>query len=205
MSDFGLSSNTLRASRSTGSGKSAVGRRALTGVYSGDSNYAQSPQSAAFPVQVVYKFIGFLTPLNGTGTYSGTSKLGNGLPIKWQLTNSSGTSFITMNNLNLSSAGLPNVLLEALFNGPASNGQCGLPSLSSNFAPLILFSPTTGAKGNSTFRYDTTSNQFIFNWDTGTGSNLGTGCYTLLLVLDDAVQQPPQVGTPSRATSVQLK
>jgi hypothetical protein len=42
-----------------------------------------------------------------------------------------------------------------------------------------LYSPTTGAKGNSTFRIGT--NQFVFNWDTKTTT---AGCYVLELDLD---------------------
>ncbi len=204
----GAGSCSLTLDVLTASGKSAVGSRALTGTYSGDSNYGQS-QSAALAQQVVYKFIGFLSPLSGTGTYSGSSKLGNGLPIKWDLTNYSGTTYITMANLNLDSYGLVDILLEAIYNGPAlSNGKCNPPILTpyAGTMPLILFSPSSGTEGNSTFRYDTstTPGQFIFNWDTG--FNLGSGCYTLVLVLDDALPQPPQVTSrPLWSTSVQLK
>ena len=37
--------------------------------------------------------------------------------------------------------------------------------------PVLLYSPTTGAKGGSTFRYDAGTNQFIFNWDTSYSDN----------------------------------
>ena len=43
----------------------------------------------------------------------------------------------------------------------------------------MLYSPTTGAKGSSTFRIGT--NQFVFNWDTKTAT---LGCYVLELDLN---------------------
>ncbi len=47
----------------------------------------------------------------------------------------------------------------------------------------LLYKPTTGATGGSTFRFDAGSNQFIFNWDTS--SVAGPGCYELELQLND--------------------
>jgi hypothetical protein len=58
---------------------------------------------------------------------------------------------------------------------------------------ILLYSPTTGAKGGSTFRFST--NQFVFNWDTSTGAT--AGCYTLVLQLND--------GSPFKATTIQLQ
>jgi hypothetical protein len=59
---------------------------------------------------------------------------------------------------------------------------------------VLLYSPTYGATGGSTFRYDTSNNQFIFNWDTS--SVPGAGCYEVLLTLSD--------GSPAKATTIQL-
>ncbi len=201
----GTGSCSLILSVLTAGGKSAVGNRNLTAVYSGDSNYAQSSTTSPFVQQVIYRFTGFLSPLSGTGNYVGSLNLGKVLPIKWQLTNNTGTTFITMNNLNM----LPNspyvdVLLQAIYNGAAINGKCGLPSASGT--TLTLFTPTTGVAwpGNSNFRYDPTNNQFIFNWDTSV--NVSAGCYTLILVNDDGLPQPPSASSwPLYATSLQLK
>ena len=60
---------------------------------------------------------------------------------------------------------------------------------------LVLYPFVAGYTGNSSFRYDTTNNQFIFNWDTTVSD--GAGCYTLTLQLDD--------GSAPKATSLQLK
>ena len=58
---------------------------------------------------------------------------------------------------------------------------------------LLLYSPTSGATGGSTFRYAT--DQFIFNWDTSKGAT--KGCWELWLQLDD--------GSTPRATIVKLQ
>jgi hypothetical protein len=73
--------------------------------------------------------------------------------------------------------------------GPLSTirGKCPLPiqaplakaASSSLFSEL--YSPTTGAKGGSTFRIATSNNQFIFNWDTKISV---PGCYILELDLN---------------------
>jgi len=57
----------------------------------------------------------------------------------------------------------------------------------------MLYSPTSGAAGGSTFRFST--DQFVFNWDTSKGAT--KGCWEIVLQLDD--------GSPSRATIVKLK
>jgi len=189
----------------TASGKSAVGSRTLTAKYSGDSNYVQSATARA--QQVVYRFVGFKTPLAAAGTYSGTMNLGRAVPIQWQLTNSSATTYLTMNNLNVNGAGIPDLLLLAVFNGPPPpNGKCPISLVpAAGTSPISLFSPVYGVTGNSSFRYDSTSNTFAFNWDTS-AAGLGAGCYTLTLILDDALPQPLQLtSTPMWATSLQLK
>jgi hypothetical protein len=61
---------------------------------------------------------------------------------------------------------------------------------------VVLFSPQSGATGGTTFRYDVSNNQFIFNWDTSK-ANFGTGCYTLSLQLND--------GSVPKTTWLQLK
>ena len=189
----------------TATGKSAVGSRTLTATYPGNTNYAQSSTTSA--QQVVYRFVGFKTPLAAAGTYSGTMNLGRAVPIQWQLTNSSATTYLTMNNLNVNGAGIPDLLLLAIFNGPPpANGKCPISlAPAAGTSPLSLFSPVNGVTGNSSFRYDSSSNSFAFNWDTS-AAGLGAGCYTLTLVLDDAVPQPPKLtSSPVWVTSLQLK
>jgi fibronectin type 3 domain-containing protein len=200
----GTGSCNLTLNVLTATGKSAVGSRTLTATYPGDSNYAQS--STAYAQQVVYRFVGFKTPLALAGTYSGTMNLSRAIPIQWQLTNSSATTYLTMSNLNANGAGTPDLLILAIFNGqPPANGKCPVSLVpAAGASPISLFSPVNGVTGNSSFRYDSSTNTFAFNWDTTV--NLGPGCYTLTLILDDAVSQPLQLASrPTWATSMQLR
>ncbi len=157
----------------------------LTAIYSGDANFNGST-SAAVPHSVVfYTFTGFLPPLAPAGTFvapsfSGSANLGSAVPVKWQLQLPDG-SFIS----DLSTT----VLLQAVFTPTCVGSPVG--------PTTTLFSPTSGATGGSTFRFDFTNNQFVFNWDTSTGVTTGAGCYTILLQLNDK--------SPLKATSVQLK
>ena len=131
-----------------------------------------------------YKFTGFYSPLTtadppNSGSYSGTFNSGKSVTAKWTLQDSSGN---LVTNLNA------NTLYVTGFYPPSTTG----PACSTAQAPLIssyngalpanvsaLYSPTSGAKGNSTFRFS--SNQFVFNWDT---TGFGTGCWVLELDLD---------------------
>jgi hypothetical protein len=70
-------------------------------------------------------------------------------------------------------------LLEALPN-PACAGAPPAGSV-----PLVLYSPTNGATGGSTFRLATDT--FIFNWDTSSG--VAKGCYNIVVSLDDGTQK----------------
>src|SRR5262249_22198653 len=106
------------------------------------------------------------------------STFGSAQPIKWQLRDGAG-NFIT----DLSTA--------QLLQGVKYTSGCSGQALG---AATLLYSPTTGAKGGSTFRYDAPSNQFIFNWNTGFMP--GPGCYELELQLND--------GSAIKATIEQL-
>lgn len=158
----------------------------LTATYSGDSFFNPSVASSApLPVLVYYAFTGFLSPMATAGTlasptFSGTSNYGSAQPIKWQLKDSAG-NFITdlTTTTNLSAA-------------PYAPGVCAGQA---SGTPVLLYSPTTGAKGGSTFRYDSGTNQFIFNWNTGYMA--GPGCYELELQLNDS--------SPIKATIEQLQ
>jgi hypothetical protein len=103
---------------------------------------------------------------------SGSFNFGKAIPVKWQL--KQGGVFVR--DLNTLSA------LEAV-PGTASpaNSMCvpnGGPSIQ------LLDSATGRPTGNSTYRYDTTNNQFIFNWDTSAASK--SSCYRLRLSVADA-------------------
>jgi hypothetical protein len=135
----------------------------------------------------VYTFTGYLSPLATAGTdlspsNSGGFNFGKAIPVKWQV-KQGGAFLIDLRTLST---------LEAV-PGTASpvNSLC-VP----NGGPSIqLLDPATGRPtGNSTYRYDTTNNQFIFNWDTSAASR--TNCYRLRLSLADA--------SPAKVTIIQF-
>jgi trimeric autotransporter adhesin len=156
----------------TSTGKSVVGKRTLTATFTdSNGNYAGGPFTTVAWVQ--YNFVGFLAPIK-LAAYSGTYNLGKSLPIKWQLLTNSG-AVIGMTNLDLTK-----VSLIAYFNGAPVNNVC--PVNDGSAVNLVLYNSISGAPGNSSFKFG--SNQFTFNWDTSV--NLGKGCYTIKLSLDDA-------------------
>jgi Bacterial Ig-like domain (group 3) len=160
------------------------GSVSLTATYGGDSFFNPSTATSVIPVAVYYAFTGFLTPMAAAGTlaapsFSGTSTYGSAQPIKWQLKNSAG-NYISDLATALSLQGVP-------YTSGCSGQATG--------TPVLLYTPTTGAKGGSTFRYDAGNKQFIFNWNTGYMP--GPGCYELELQLND--------GSPIRATIERLQ
>jgi hypothetical protein len=164
----------------------ASGTHSITAAYVGAPNYM--PSTSAVLSQVVnaafYAFTGFLSPMSAAGTLtsptnSGSAHFGSAIPIKWQLQNSSGNYISDLTTTtSLSAVAYP----AGVCSGQAT-GQT-----------VLLYSPTTGAKGGSTFRYDSGSQQFIFNFASGyVGS---PGCWELELQLND--------GSPVKATVEQL-
>jgi len=168
----------------------AVGSHSITAQYTPDAAAATNlvggtSNTITQTVGATYAFTGFLTPLQPAGTLaapsnSGTQSFGSAVPVKWQLKDSSG-NFVG----DLATA----TWLRAYPN--TSKGCTGAPNVSGGYT--LLYSPTSGAKGNSTFRFG--SNQYNFNWDTA--STTAKGCYTLALQLSD--------GSPVKATNVLLK
>jgi len=176
------------ATLSAGSGScsltlSLLGTWTLTATYSGDANFNSGFGNAPHTVAVLpFTFVGFQTPLVTAGTLSNPStsppaNLGSAVPIKWMLSNFAGN--VTDLSTTLS--------LKAIVNQNCSGVPTG--------TEILLYSPTTGAKGGSTFR--SSSSGFIFNWDTSTGVSTGKGCYTIVLQLSD--------GSSPKATTLRLK
>ena len=150
-----------------------VGVHPITARYSGDAIYAASTSATPVPVTIVsaYKFTGFLSPLKAAGTLasptsSGSQTFGSAIPIKWQLQVASG-AYIGNLATTTSLMAYPNKACA----GPPPAGS----------VPIVLYMPTSGATGGSTFRYG--SNTYIFNWDTSSG--VAKGCFDIVLTLDD--------------------
>jgi hypothetical protein len=117
------------------------------------------------------------TPIKSSAT------LGSSVPVIWSLQNASSGYISDLSTL---------LELDAIFNGPPPAGGC-VTSTSSAQPPILLYSPATGAKGKSSFRF--VSPSFQFNWDSNVSA--GSGCYTVKIVLND--------GTTHLTTAVQLK
>jgi hypothetical protein len=163
----------------------AIGGHPIAAIYGGDGNFSAS--GSATLTQVVqmppYTFSGFGSPLATAGTlsaptFSGNSNLGNAVPIKWQLFDTSGHNVTDLTSTTI---------LKAVSNTTCSGTPTGPETL--------LYAPTVGATGGSTFR--SSSSGFIFNWDTSSVVPNGPGCYTLVLQLND--------GSAPRATTVRLQ
>ena len=102
---------------------------------------------------VIYRFDGFLQPINDTAHQVGTStsvfKAGSTIPVKFQLKRADGTV--------VQAAGAPAWLT------PVKGSTTGAPVDESVY--------TASADSGSSYRYDSTAAQYIYNWKTGTGGN----------------------------------
>lgn len=102
---------------------------------------------------VKYRFDGFLQPINDTAHQIGTStsvfKGGSTVPVKFQLKNASGSA--------IQSVTAPRWLT------PVKGSAMSAPVDESVYSA----SPDSG----STYRYDATAQQYIYNWKTGSGGN----------------------------------
>ena len=132
---------------------------------------------------VGYNFVGFLSPLSPAGSvatpsFSGSVNQGSAVPLKWELFDSSGNVISNLSSVTS--------IVACPSSGPTA--PPGAPC-------VLLYSPTTGAKGKSTFRFS--SPQFIFNWDTSSTIGSVAGFFTVEVQLND--------GSPARATTIQFK
>jgi hypothetical protein len=121
------------------------------------TDQAGNASSQTHTYYVNYSFSGFLEPVSLDRAF----KLGSTIPIKWRLATASG-GYIT----SLSAVTSLKVALDSNCDGTPD----GTP-----------FTPD--AAGGTALRYDTTENQYIFNWKT---TGLSAKCYEILLTLNDS-------------------
>jgi hypothetical protein len=123
--------------------------------------------------RVVYKFSGFLQPINDTAHQVGAStsifKAGSTVPVKFQLRNASGT--------------LMQAATAPVWMTPVKGSAMSVP------VDETVYSPA-GDSGTA-FRYDATAQQYIYNWKTGsTGGNY----WRIGVTLDDGQTYYTNIG-----------
>jgi hypothetical protein len=103
--------------------------------------------------QVVYKFGGFLQPINDTAHQAGVGtsvfKAGSTVPVKFQLRRSDGT--------------LVQATTAPVWLTPVKG--------SAMTAPVDETAYAASADSGSSYRYDATAQQYVYNWKTGPGGN----------------------------------
>jgi hypothetical protein len=114
---------------------------------------AGNTSTATGTYTVKYKFGGFLQPINDTAHQTGLStsvfKAGSTVPVKFQLRNDAGQ--------------LVQAATAPLWLTPVKGSSMSAPVDESVYS----VSPDSG----SSYRYDATAGQYIYNWKTGTGGN----------------------------------
>jgi hypothetical protein len=125
-----------------------------------------SPFAVGMPTRT---FDGFLQPINGDG--SSIFQINSTIPVKFRLTNASGAPVTTA--------------VAHLYVAQISAGVTGTEQEAVS---------TSAADTGNTFRYDSSANQYIFNWGT---RNLAQGTWQIRAALDDGTSHTVQVSLRS--------
>jgi len=126
---------------------------------------AGNTNTVTITYSVKYAFSGILDPINANG--SSLFKAGSTIPVKFTLKDSSGAYVST------------------------ANATVTYAKLSDNvYGTDVEAISTSAATTGNVFRYDSTSNQYIFNMST---KGLTAGTYRLTIKLDDGSSYPVQI------------
>jgi hypothetical protein len=121
----------------------------------GNTDYSAAPQVQQ-SISIGYTTSGFLSPVRNAPAVN-DGKAGRTYPLKWQLLDANGQSVST---------------LSAIQSVQAESATCG------SFSGVTSTLDTAAVTGGTSPRYDSTSNQYVYNWATP-----GTGCYTIIVTL----------------------
>lgn len=123
----------------------------------GNAGYTAAPQVQQ-SISIGYATSGFLAPVLNSSAGVNVGRAGRTYPLKWQLLDANG---------NYISA------LSAVRSVQAESATCG------SFVGLPTSLDAATTTGGTSLRYDSTANQYVFNWKTA-----AAGCYTVLVTLD---------------------
>jgi hypothetical protein len=132
-----------------------IGTCVIDADQAGNADYLPATQTQQ-ALSIGYAFSGFLPPLKNPPVIN-TGQSGRVYPVKWQLTDANGQY--------VSTAGPTTTIGYSATSCSAFTGQ-----------PTNPLQATSS--GGTALRYDTTANQYVFNWATP-----GPGCYTLFVQL----------------------
>lgn len=137
------------------------------GIYKGDSSgnltlfsdLTEIPRAIAFtPDAAGYNFSGFGRPVEAPPAVN-TGKAGQAFPLKWRLTDQAGEVVSS---------------LDAISSITYQTADCDHPDVATSLSIQAT------AKGPAGLKYDSTKDEFKFNWE----SPKAPGCYKLSLALD---------------------